>query len=249
MAESVNEFPTEITVTTETEKESSSSASPAQDMELQSANTSPADAGGSENGNTEPNNSKRQREEGDEPEKEKNGVEKKQKVDEKSVEEQRLEEKQVTEAVDGGEKEKVPPVSVGPKSFGSSVEMFDYFYKLLHFWTPNLNLNKYEHLMLVDLLKKGHLEPEKKIGKGIHAFQVRYHPQFKSRCFFLIREDESVDDFSFRKCVDHILPLPENMQVKRDVDKALGGGKFGGGGRGGGRGRGRGGWRGGKSRN
>ena len=104
--------------------------------------------------------------------------------------------------------------------------------------------------MLVDLLKKGHLEPEKKIGEGIHAFQVRYHPQFKSRCFFLIREDESVDDFSFRKCVDHILPLPENMQVKRDVDKALGGGKFGGGGgRGGGRGRGRGGWRGGKSRN
>lgn len=147
MAEPVNDVPTEsIVTTTETEKESS--ASPAQDMELETVNTSPAEAGGSENGNTEPNNSKRPREEGDEPEKEDDGVEKKQKVDEKSVEEQRLEEKQVTEAVDGGEKEKVPPVSVGPKSFGSSVEMFDYFYKILHFWTPNLNLNKVLRLLL-----------------------------------------------------------------------------------------------------
>lgn len=87
--------------------------------------------------------------------------------------------------------------------------------------------------MLVDLLKKGHLEPERKIGTGIKAFQVRFHPQFKSRCFFLTREDESVDDFSFRKCVDHILPLPENMQVKHDSNKAFRGR--------GGRGRGRGG--------
>ncbi|KAL3528386.1 hypothetical protein ACH5RR_007708 [Cinchona calisaya] len=142
------------------------------------------------------------------------------------------------------------PVKLGPKSFDSSVEMFDYFYKFLHFWTPNVNVNKYEHVMLLELLKKGHLEPDKKIGNGIRAFQVRYHPKFKSRCFFLTREDDSVDDFSFRKCVDHILPLPENMQVKHDVNKALGGGrggKAGGGGRGGGRGHGRG--RGGKSRN
>lgn len=104
--------------------------------------------------------------------------------------------------------------------------------------------------MLLELLKNGHLEPDKKIGSGIRAFQVRYHPKFRSRCFFLLREDDSVDDFSFRKCVDHILPLPENMQVKHDVNKALGGahgGKAGGGGGRGGRGYGRG--RGGKSRN
>ncbi|KAG5539733.1 hypothetical protein RHGRI_020069 [Rhododendron griersonianum] len=106
----------------------------------------------------------------------------------------------------------------------------------------------YEYTVLLELLKKGHLEPEKKIGEGILAFQVRYHPQWKSRCFFLVRNDETVDDFSFRKCVDHILPLPENMQIKSDVNKALGGGGRGHGGRGGGgrgsghgRGRGRGG--------
>lgn len=107
--------------------------------------------------------------------------------------------------------------------------------------------------MLMDLLKKGNKEPDKKIGGGIDAFQVRYHPLWKSRCFFLIRVDESVDDFSFRKCVDHIRPLPEELKIKSDVNKAFGGrggkghgGRGGGyGGRGGGRGRGRGG----KSRN
>ncbi|KAK9049457.1 hypothetical protein SSX86_001706 [Deinandra increscens subsp. villosa] len=166
---------------------------------------------------------------------------KKPKVDdgeEKSVEEQRLE-KEVT---------KSGPVSVGYKNFKESVEMFDYFFKLLHYWPPNLNLNKYEHAMLLDLLKKGHLEAEKKVGAGVDAFQVRYHPQYKSRCFFLVRIDGSADDFSFRKCVDHILPLPENMVVKSDVNKALGGGHRGGG-RGGGRGNWRGRGRGGKPRN
>lgn len=94
--------------------------------------------------------------------------------------------------------------------------------------------------MLLDLLKKGHVESERKIGAGIKGFQVRIHPKYKSRCFFLTREDKSVDDFSFRKCVHHILPLPENMLGNHDVNKALrgkGGGR--GRGRGGGRGRGR----------
>ncbi|KAL8225713.1 hypothetical protein R6Q57_018270 [Mikania cordata] len=157
--------------------------------------------------------------------------------EDKSVEEQRLE-KEVS---------KVGPVSVGYTNFEQPVEIFDYFFKLLHFWPPNLNVNKYEHEMLLDLLKKGHLESEKKIGVGINAFQVRYHPQWKSRCFFLVRSDGSADDFSFRKCVDHILPLPENMMVKSDVNKALGGGHAGG--RGGGRGNWRGRGRGGKQRN
>ncbi|CAI9112072.1 OLC1v1012447C1 [Oldenlandia corymbosa var. corymbosa] len=177
-----------------------------------------------------------------------NNEESKKLKSDKSVEEERLE-----KATEEGEVENSGPIDLGPKKFGTSVEMFDYFYKFLHFWTPNFNVNKYERVMLLELLKKGHLEPDRKIGDGIRTFQVRYHPKYKSRCFFLIREDDSEDDFSFRKCVDHISPLPENMQVKNDVNKALGGGRGGRGGRGGGVGKGgcgRGGhWKGGKSRN
>ncbi|KAJ6762753.1 PROTEIN EMBRYO DEFECTIVE 514 [Salix purpurea] len=171
---------------------------------------------------------------------------KKQKVD-KSVEEERLEK---LEEEGKGEKkeeeERSGPVSLGPKTFGSAVEMLDYFYNILNQWPPNLKVNKYEHMVLLDLLKTGHSEPDKKIGCGIQAFQVRFHPRFKSRCFFLIRDDDSVDDFSFKKCVDHILPLPEDMKVKSD--NFLGGGRGRPGGRGG-RGRGRGYGRGGRSRN
>ena len=93
---------------------------------------------------------------------------------------------------------------------------------------------QYELMVLLDLIKKGHVEPDKKIGCGVRACQIRYHPMWKSKCFFLIREDGSADDFSFRKCVDHILPLPENLKTISDANRALGGGKHRGGGRGGG---------------
>ncbi|PHT79638.1 hypothetical protein T459_17690 [Capsicum annuum] len=89
--------------------------------------------------------SKRPREEENEPENE--DATKKLKGD-KSVEEERLEKLDGAEKVDDEEKKVGSgPVSVGPKNFGSSVEMFDYFYKLLHSWSPNLNLNKYRYVM------------------------------------------------------------------------------------------------------
>ncbi|KEH16585.1 DUF3223 family protein [Medicago truncatula] len=137
--------------------------------------------------------------------------------DEKRVTKKQKVEAEVEEDEEG-EEEKKPS---GP--------LFDYFNSFLHAWGPNLNVNKYEHTMLLELLMKGHPEPDQKIGGKIRAFQVR-------------KEDESADDFSFRKCVDHILPLPEAMQVKHDANRALGGsgkGKHrGGGGRGGARGHG-----------
>ncbi|CAN1137888.1 Protein EMBRYO DEFECTIVE 514 [Linum perenne] len=174
----------------------------------------------------------------EEPEATNGDASKKQKVEEKSAEEDRLE-GAGTEV--GKSAEEVKEVCLGPKKFGTAVEMFDYFFKLLHVWPPNVDLNKYEHMVMLDLLKKGHQESEKKIGTGVKSFQIRNHPMWKSRCFFIIREDESVEDFSFRKCVDHILPLPEDMKTQSGSN---GGGKGhgNGGGRGrGGRGRGRGG--------
>ena len=75
-------------------------------------------------------NSKRGRDEDGE---ESDEVSKKQKV-EKSLEEERLEKKPGSS--ESGR------VRLGPKEFGSSVEMFDYFYNLLHYWPTQFNLNK-----------------------------------------------------------------------------------------------------------
>uniref|UniRef100_A0A1D1YKQ1 Protein DCL, chloroplastic n=1 Tax=Anthurium amnicola TaxID=1678845 RepID=A0A1D1YKQ1_9ARAE len=255
----------------EAEKPEEAAASAAVDMELGAvacAGDAPGD-GAAEghatqaNGVHEPGEDgvgKRGREDGEEDEE----AAKRQRV-ESSVEEERMESPEegkegvdaAGEGVEGREKDgddggKVEGISVrlGPKSFGSSVEMFEYFYKLLHTWSPNLGINKYEHMVLLELIKKGHPEPDKKTGDGIDGFQVRYHPLWKSRCFFLVRVDGSSDDFSFRKCVDRILPLPDNMKAqdgKRSGGNQKGGGhgsggRRGRGGRGGGRGK-RGGFR------
>ncbi|XP_061946169.1 protein EMBRYO DEFECTIVE 514-like [Populus nigra] len=90
---------------------------------------------------------------------------------------------------------------------------------------PNLNVNKFEHMVLVELLMQDHLEPEKKIGCGIQAFQLRFRPMWKTQCIFLIWDDEFVDDFSFWKCTDNILPLPEDMRINSDASLSSGGGK------------------------
>ncbi|PKA64066.1 Protein DCL, chloroplastic [Apostasia shenzhenica] len=210
---------------------------------------------GGEEKASENGGSKRGREEidGDEAE----GAAKKPMV-ERSAEEERLEkfedmaceedeEVARAESVEGKDGKELVSVQLGPKIFCSSVEMFDYFYKLLHHWPPNLNINKYEQMVLLDLLKRGHSDSAKKIGEGIKAFQVRYHPMFKSKCFFLLRVDGSEDDFSFRKCVDHLIPLPANMKpattsngMKASRHQKGSGGRGRGHGRGGRGGRGRG---------
>ncbi|KAL5079370.1 hypothetical protein RYX36_007791 [Vicia faba] len=66
----------------------------------------------------------------------------------------------------GEEKEASVAVKLGPKTFGSSVEIFHYVHKFLNVWPHNLNVNKYEHTMLLELLKNGHAESEKRLAQG-----------------------------------------------------------------------------------
>ncbi|KAL7207155.1 hypothetical protein ACSBR2_019774 [Camellia fascicularis] len=99
---------------------------------------------------------------------------------EKSAKEDRLDQLEGTE----GDKES-DRVSVGPKNFGSSVEMFDYFYKFLHYWPPNVNVNvnvnKNEDR---SLWKLGTLPPglitfystTKSLDKSWHILGLGYNP-------------------------------------------------------------------------
>jgi hypothetical protein len=115
----------------------------AQDMDLVTSEAAPAP--NSDDNGVDSSLSKRAREE--EPEKlddDEDGVvlNKKQRVEEeeKSLEEERLE--KVAGGEDGQvEEEESGRACLGPKTFGSSVEMFDYFYKFLHYWPPNLDVN------------------------------------------------------------------------------------------------------------
>ncbi|GJP36642.1 hypothetical protein CLOM_g21126 [Closterium sp. NIES-68] len=142
-----------------------------------------------------------------------------------------------------GKKKKSGPVVLGPQTFATGLQMFNFFLDLLRGWPVNLDINQYEHMVLLDLLKKGHSDPTSKVGAGVRAFQIRPHPQFHSRCFFLVRTDGTVDDFSYRKCVESLMGLPQEftLSAAKEWDGGDGGGHGGGGGGWRGRGRGRGG--------
>lgn len=88
-----------------------------------------------------------------------------------------------------------------------------------------LSIFQYEFLVVSELLKEG---APHKLGAGISAIQVRMHPSWKSRCYYLIRSDGSVDDFSYRKCVEKLLPLPKSLFLPNgelDLDKVVPGAK------------------------
>ncbi|KAH6559113.1 hypothetical protein KP509_1Z027100 [Ceratopteris richardii] len=68
-------------------------------------------------------------------------------------------------------------------------------------------------MMLEDLLNQGHSDSESKRGAGIKAFQVRVNSDFDSRCYHIIRCDGSVTDFSYRKCLDNIVSLPNRFKT------------------------------------
>ncbi|CAI7761250.1 unnamed protein product [Closterium sp. NIES-53] len=138
-------------------------------------------------------------------------------------------------------KKKSGPVVLGPQTFATGLQMFNFFLDLLRGWPVNLDINQYEHMVLLDLLKKGHSDPTSKVGAGIRSFQIRPHPEFHSRCFFLVRSDGTVDDFSYRKCVESLMGLPQEFTLSAAKEwDGNGEGHGGGGGGGGWRGRGRG---------
>lgn len=106
-----------------------------QDMDVEAPEPSqPNDSSSADNVTDGDSNSKRVREEAGEEEDANDTASKKQKV-EKSVEEERLE--KLEDAVAGTGR-----LTLGPKTFGCSIEMFDHFFKFLHYWPTNLNVNK-----------------------------------------------------------------------------------------------------------
>lgn len=111
----------------------------------------------------------------------------------------------------------VQSIKLGSKVFNTREEMYSYFYHLLYGWKLDQNLDQHEFEVLNDLVT---LSNPHKVAGGIVAFQVRIHPDWQSRCYFLIRKDGSDDDFSFRKCVNTLMPLPENL-FNRNCDLNL----------------------------
>ncbi len=54
--------------------------------------------------------------------------------------------------------------------------------------------------LILDVLKQGHERAVDKIGTGVEKIKIGNNPKFpQSRCFIIIRKDQTEEDFSFRK--------------------------------------------------
>lgn len=71
------------------------------------------------------------------------------------------------------------------------------------------------------IMKVLHFHPrrDEKFGSGPQDIKVGWHPEFTdSRCFFIIRKDGSVEDFSYRKCILGALDIidPKKSKIQRN---------------------------------
>ncbi|KAG9148582.1 hypothetical protein Leryth_018298 [Lithospermum erythrorhizon] len=71
-----------------------------------------------------------------------------------------------------------------------------------------------------------HPRERQKLGSGAHEIKVGYHSKYEgSRCFFLVRTDGSVEDFSYLKCIDNALKIIDPVKAKQYYSKWLNGRK------------------------
>ncbi|XP_024521415.1 uncharacterized protein LOC9644822 isoform X1 [Selaginella moellendorffii] len=100
-------------------------------------------------------------------------------------------------------------------------------------------LGNEDELILLEEAIPYHPEREIKVGCGISyikvckhmlyfspqvfafsfvSYQVDVHPEFGSRCFFIVRQDQSEIDFSYRKCMMGHAQAKEDISVERARD-------------------------------
>ena len=97
-------------------------------------------------------------------------------------------------------------IYLGHKKFKSLTELKDYFGKYLKAAALGQTVEEPEASLLKELLRY-HANADKKLGELDH-FEVNYHPEYKdTKCFLVIKQDGTKEDFSYVKCVKKISAL------------------------------------------
>lgn len=97
-------------------------------------------------------------------------------------------------------------VYLGHQKFRSVTEVRDYFGKLLKKAEVGTKLVNPESDLMKELIKY-HNKGEDKM-KGFDHFEINYHPEHNdTKCFLIVRDDGSKEDFSYVKCVKKISEL------------------------------------------
>ncbi len=93
---------------------------------------------------------------------------------------------------------KKQPITLADRSFESKDDCADYFKELLHKYPVESILTGDDHILLNELIKR-HPCALQKIGCGVKAFKIG--SLVTARAFFVVRLDDSIEDFSYQKCI------------------------------------------------
>ncbi|EFJ35931.1 hypothetical protein SELMODRAFT_404272 [Selaginella moellendorffii] len=95
----------------------------------------------------------------------------------------------------------------GEEEYNEDADSFSYLVStvqcILHFkYRVGHTLDEYDAKLIQEEVLRFHPRAAEKIGCGVASIMVNYHPDYnRSRCFMINRLDESVCDFSYRKCM------------------------------------------------
>jgi len=94
-------------------------------------------------------------------------------------------------------------VILGNRKFGNAGECKTFFREVLRRYKNGDTVAETDAEFLKDLLEKHHPKAADKKGAGIKAFKIGHNPQFPDRspCFQILRLDDTVEHFSYLKCV------------------------------------------------
>lgn len=92
-------------------------------------------------------------------------------------------------------------IVIGPHAFVSKSDAKQYMRDLLSLYQPGHKLTP-EHFELVASLIQRHPEAAQKIGVGIRYISVQKHPEFRTKCMIIHREDGTSTDFSYITCIE-----------------------------------------------
>jgi hypothetical protein len=107
--------------------------------------------------------------------------------------------------------------TVSGQHFRTQQELVAYVRGILNRYHVGQPLDLFDYPFMLDLLQR-HPDAAQKIGCGASAIYVAETPPYRTRCFFLIREDGSETDFSYLEC---IRATPYATQVRLALRAAI----------------------------
>lgn len=93
------------------------------------------------------------------------------------------------------------PVELRELRFNTQKEAKAFFGSILNAHEEGEELEG-EEFNYVEQLLENHPRASEKIGVGIERIVVGLNPERNGKCFYVVRKDNSFDDFSYHRCID-----------------------------------------------